>query len=168
MRWASRRGAIRTTSLPWPATLPKERHLPLRARSETASASKVLRWDVAALLTLSSVFAAYWSTCSLLIHRSYRSHGWDLGLIHQVVWNSAHGRLFHCTLRDITYCGRPLAALRPTHACPLEWLTRRAGTPCIVVQAVAFALATVPLYAAARGIGCTAWQAFSDLARPTC
>ena len=36
----------------------------------------------------------------------------------------------------------------------------------LVVQAVTFSLATVPLYAAARGIGCTAWQAFCDQTRP--
>src|SRR6185436_15517064 len=41
---------------------------------------------------------------------------------------------------------------------PLEWLTG-GPEPMLVVQAVAFAVAAVPLYAASRGVGCTAWQA---------
>jgi uncharacterized membrane protein len=106
---------------------------------------------------LSSLFAAYWSISSLLVHRSFHSNGWDLGLIHQVVWNSAHGRLFHYSFRDITYAGdhwQPFVLL----FMPLEWLTG-GPEPMLVVQAVAFAVAAVPLYAASRGVGCTAWQA---------
>jgi hypothetical protein len=48
----------------------------------------------AALGALVVATACYWTASSLLIHRSFHSNGWDLGLIHQVLWNSSHGRLF--------------------------------------------------------------------------
>jgi uncharacterized membrane protein len=160
MNWAFRSRAVGALSLPWLTRHPKGRGQSPGDQAESVKASKVLSWEVLALLSLSGFFAAYWSICSLLIHRSFHSNGWDLGLIHQVVWNSAHGRLFHYSFRNITYSGdhwQPSVLL----FVPLEWLTG-GPEPMLVVQAVAFALAVVPLYTAARGIGCT-WQQASAI-----
>ncbi|MEO6198170.1 MAG: DUF2079 domain-containing protein [Dehalococcoidia bacterium] len=94
--------------------------------------------------------AGYWSAMSVLIHRSFHSNGWDLGLINQVIWNSAHGRLFDYSFRSSSYAGdhwQPLLLL----LVPLKWI----GTgpeALLLVQAVMLAVAAIPLYVSVREI----------------
>ncbi len=92
--------------------------------------------------------AAYWAVSSILIHRAFHSNGWDLGLIDQVVWNTSEGRPFSYSFRDISYAGdhwQPILLL----LVPIKWLA--AGPePLLVAQAVALAVAVVPLYAFVR------------------
>ena len=57
------------------------------------------------LAVVAALAATYWAACSLLIHRSFHSNGWDLGLIHQVLWNTSYGRVFTFSFRDISYAG---------------------------------------------------------------
>jgi uncharacterized membrane protein len=106
--------------------------------------------EVAAVAAVVIAVAAYWATCSVLIHRSFHSNGWDLGLIDQVIWNSAHGRLFHYSFRDISFAGdhwEPfLLAL-----VPLKWLGTGPDT-LLAIQAVVLAAAAIPLYAASRAM----------------
>src|SRR5688572_2204429 len=99
MNWAFRSRVVGALSLPWLTRHPKGRGQSLGDQADAVQATRVFPWEAAALLSLSGLFAAYWSICSLLIHRSFHSNGWDLGLIHQVVWNSANGRLFHYSFR---------------------------------------------------------------------
>ena len=92
--------------------------------------------------------ASYYATWSLLLHRSYHSNGWDLGIIDQVVWNTAHGRWFEYSFRDVSYVGdhwQPILLL----LVPLKWVS---GGPelLLVVQAAVLGAATIPLYFAAR------------------
>ncbi len=100
---------------------------------------------------LSSVvggFAAFWAACSILIHRSFHSNGWDLGLINQVIWNTANGRPFEYSFRDMSYSGDHFQPVLYALV-PLQWL----GTgpeALLVVQALALAFAAVPLYLAVR------------------
>ena len=91
---------------------------------------------------LVSLVAGYWATCSLLIHRSFHSNGWDLGLIDQVLWNSAHGRLFEDSFRAISYAGdhwQPFLLV----LVPLKWLHSGPEglmvTQVVVLAAAAFA-----------------------------
>jgi uncharacterized membrane protein len=100
---------------------------------------------------LTSLVAGYWATCSVLIHRSFHSNGWDLGLINQVLWNSAHGRLFAYSFRAISYAGdhwQPFLLV----LVPLKWL-HSGPELLLVVQAVVLAAAAIPLYAAVRTAG---------------
>jgi uncharacterized membrane protein len=107
--------------------------------------------EAIAVALLTSLVAGYWATCSLLIHRSFHSNGWDLGIIDQVLWNSAHGRLFEYSFRNISYAGdhwQPFLLL----LVPLEWL-RSGPEGLLVTQAVVLAAAAIPLYAAVRTVG---------------
>ncbi len=100
------------------------------------------------MAVLASLAAGYWAICSVLIHRSFHSNGWDLGLINQALWNTAHGRLFEYSFRDISYAGdhwQPFLLV----LVPVKWVS--AGPePLLVVQAVVLAAAAIPLYAAVR------------------
>lgn len=103
---------------------------------------------VAAVGLVAAVFAAFYATCSLLIHASFHSNGWDLGLIEQVVWNTAHGDLFEYSFRSMNYAGdhwQPLLLV----VVPLQWLF---GGPeaLLVFQAIVLAAAAVPLFLAVR------------------
>lgn len=110
------------------------------------------RWlEATAVFLLAGLVAVYWAVSSILIHRSFHSNGWDLGLINQVLWNSAHGRLFEYSFRDISYAGdhwQPfLLAL-----VPLKWL--HSGPELLLIaQAVVLAAAAIPLYSAVRTAG---------------
>lgn len=116
----------------------------------TARLRGVATAEIAVVVAVVCAVAAYWALCSVLIHRSFHSNGWDLGLIDQVIWNTAHGRWFHYSFRDISFAGdhwEPfLLAL-----VPLKW----AGTgpdALLVMQAVVLAAAAIPLYAAVRAM----------------
>ncbi|MCC6382596.1 MAG: DUF2079 domain-containing protein [Dehalococcoidia bacterium] len=103
---------------------------------------------VAVVGLVAALFAAFYATCSLLIHASFHSNGWDLGLIEQVVWNTAHGDLFQYSFRSMNYAGdhwQPLLLV----VVPLQWLF---GGPesLLVFQAVVLAAAAVPLFLAVR------------------
>jgi uncharacterized membrane protein len=39
-------------------------------------------------------FATLFGTMAILRHNAFHSSGYDLGIFDQVIWNSAHGRLF--------------------------------------------------------------------------
>src|SRR6266571_5602718 len=90
----------------------------------------------------------YYSICGLLIHYSFHSYGWDLGLFDQVLWNTSHGRDFQYSFRDISYLG--------DHYQPVLWLLsplprlHLGPAPLLVAQGAAFGLAALPLYAATR------------------
>ncbi len=98
--------------------------------------------------SIAAALAAYWATCSLLIHRSFHSNAWDLGLITQVIWNTSRGEWFEFSFRAISFAGdhwQPsLVAL-----VPLIWIG--AGVEgLLVAQAVLLAAAVVPLYYSVR------------------
>ena len=87
-----------------------------------------------------------WSSLSL--HRSFHSNGWDLGLIDQVIWNSAHGRPFAYSFREMSYLGdhfQPFALVLS----PVNWLFP-GPEALLILQAVVLSAAAVPLFFAAR------------------
>jgi uncharacterized membrane protein len=103
-----------------------------------------------ALVAVSGIVAVYFAVCSLLIHYSFHSHGWDLGLFDQVIWSLSEGRGWEYSAREMSYLGdhfSPILLL----LVPLAWLD--AGpAPLLVAQAVALSAATVPLFAATRRV----------------
>jgi len=114
----------------------------------------ILRFGLLRVTVLAVLFAAYFITCSLLIHRSYHSNGWDLGLFDQVIWNTAHGRTFQYSFRDISYAGDHWQPVLIAFA-PLKWLVG-GPEPLLIIQGIALAGAAVPLYLAVKrmaGVG---------------
>ena len=60
---------------------------------------------------------------SLVRHYTFHSSLYDLGIFHQVLWNTAHGRPFASSIKHMSYLGDHLS---PSFAllAPLEWLPR--------------------------------------------
>lgn len=98
--------------------------------------------------SVAAVLAAYWSACGLLIHHSFHSNAWDLGILTQVTWNTGRGEPFEYSFRAISYAGdhwQPALLL----FAPLMRLGAGAGT-LVVCQAILLAVAMFPLYYAVR------------------
>ena len=113
------------------------------------SASRLrVGWTTLALALLATGAAAYYAACGVLLHLSFHSFGWDLGIFDQVMWSITRGDGFHYSFRSIPYLGdhfQPMLAL----LAPLVWLGM-GPLPILVVQGVAFGAAVVPLHAAVR------------------
>jgi uncharacterized membrane protein len=71
-------------------------------------------------------------------------------LIDQVIWNSAHGRWFHYSFRDISFAGDHWEPFLLTLV-PLKW-AHTGPEALLVMQAVVLAVAVIPLYAAVRAM----------------
>ncbi len=112
-----------------------------------------LRVGLSTLVIGSLAIAAgtYYAVCGLLIHYSFHSYGWDLGIFDQVLWSIGHGHGFHYSLRDMWYLGDHFQPMLVFLA-PLIWLHTGPG-PILVVQGLAFGAAVIPLYAAVRRLG---------------
>ncbi len=105
---------------------------------------------VIALGLVVGVAAAYFAACSLLIHYSFHSFGWDLGLFDQLLWNLFHGNGWEYSFREMSYLGdhfQPLLLL----LVPLVSLDM-GPAPLLVVQAIALTGAAIPLFASVRAL----------------
>ncbi len=102
------------------------------------------------LLALFGLAFFYYGLFSVWKHRSFHSNGWDLGLFNQVIWNTAHGRWFQYSFRDISYAGdhwQPILFL----FVPLKWFW--AGPePLLIAQALLLTAAALPLFALAMTV----------------
>lgn len=111
--------------------------------------------QIAALAALAIAGAAYYSAVSLLLHHSFHSNGWDLGIFEQVLWNTSEGRWFEYSFRQMRYLGdhwQPALVL----FVPLDWLFDGAD-PLLVAQGVGIGLAVVPLWDATRRLVDERW-----------
>ncbi|MEO8457426.1 MAG: DUF2079 domain-containing protein [Chloroflexota bacterium] len=131
----------------------------IEAASASTSVATRLRvgWTAVAVGALALGAGVYYSICGLLLHYSFHSYGWDLGIFDQVTWSIAHGHAFHYSFRDMQYLGdhfQPVLIL----LAPLVFL-KFGPAPLLVVQGLAFGIAVVPLFAATRRLGGTvaAW-----------
>ena len=100
------------------------------------------------VVALSAAASAYFSAAGLLLHFSFRSYGWDLGIFDQVLWNTAHGRLFEYSFRNILYLGDHFSPALLLLS-PLA-LLGAGPAPLLVAQGIAFGAACIPLFAAVR------------------
>ncbi|MGK2964996.1 MAG: DUF2079 domain-containing protein, partial [Tepidiformaceae bacterium] len=94
--------------------------------------------------------AAFYGTWSVLLHLSFHTSGWDLGVFDQVLWNTSQGRVFEYSFRDISYAGdhwQPVLFL----LVPLKWVAS-GPLPMLVVQALAVGASVVTLYGLARSV----------------
>jgi uncharacterized membrane protein len=110
-----------------------------------------------ALLAAVLLYAATLGTMSALKHAGYHSSLIDLGIFDQVIWNTAHGRLFWDTLdpyvqQHHVFLGQhfsPGLAL----LVPIYWIAPSVYS-LLAAQTVALALAAIPIYLlAARRLG---------------
>ena len=93
--------------------------------------------------SLAIAAGAYYAICGLLIHYSFHSYGWDLGIFDQVLWSIGHGHGFHYSFRDMWYLGDHFQPMLVFLA-PLVWLRLGPG-PILAVQGLAFGAAVIPL-----------------------
>ncbi len=86
---------------------------------------------------------------SLFRHATFNSGAFDLGIFDQVVWNSAHGRLFANTLSESpNFLGQHFSPILLALA-PVFWLGGDARA-LIVIQAAMLVAAAVPVFVYAR------------------
>jgi uncharacterized membrane protein len=118
-----------------------------------ATARPRLRMSLSAVAlgSLALGAAVYYAACGLLIHQSFHSYGWDLGIFDQVLWSIAHGHGFHYSFRNMWYLGDHFQPMLVFLA-PLVFL-KLGAAPILVVQGLAFGAAVVPLHAAVRRLG---------------
>ncbi len=108
-----------------------------------------------ALAAVAIAGAAYYATMSLLLHHSFHSYGWDLGIFEQVLWNTSEGRWFEYSFRQMRYLGdhwQPSLLL----LVPLDWLFDGSDA-LLIAQAVGIGAAVFPLFAATRKLLDTPW-----------
>jgi uncharacterized membrane protein len=111
-----------------------------------------LAWLLLVLFTL--FYAAFMSCETVLRYETFKATAFDLGNLDQVIWNTAHGRLFAFTNQGIDYYGPPtrlavhfepiillLALLYVIHADPRVLL---------VFQTIVLALGTLPVFLLTR------------------
>ncbi len=121
------------------------------AISERAAAAGVV-----ALTTAASI--GYWWFVALVRWQRFTTNAFDLGFFDQVVWNTAHGRLFATTFVPYNFVGEHLEPVLLAFAVPYR-LGVGGPTFLLGAQAVLAAAAAVPLFAAARRFGLRPWLA---------
>ncbi len=103
---------------------------------------------VRAFVGASVVVWALLSGLSLVRAHTFHASLYDLGILHQVLWNTAHGRPFASSVSHMSYLGDHFS---PTFAllAPLEWLPRSLDL-LLIAQAGAVPLVAWNVYRLAR------------------
>jgi uncharacterized membrane protein len=98
-----------------------------------------------------AVYAAGFSTLSVLRHDAFETGRFDLGNMVQVVWSTAHGHFLRMTNTQGEQVSRLAAHVDPILAlfAPLWWIWPSPDM-LLVVQAIAVAAGAFPVYALAR------------------
>jgi uncharacterized membrane protein len=143
---------VRLTGLGLVAVCLGGRQIDRRAGEALISADRWLlednRRSTAILVALMLAYTVAWNGVSFLRHAFFHSNAFDLGIMDQVVWNTAHGRLFASSYEVSNYLGdhvQPyLALLSPLY---LVW-----PSPYVLLafQSLALACSAWPLYRLAR------------------
>lgn len=120
----------------------------------TAGAPRL--WPLPPWLLISAlIYSVVYSVLSILRHNTFHSYTFDLGILTQTIWNTAHGRLFETSIgraRNVELVGSYLG----NHVRPILLLVaplyRLWPDPrmLLVLQSVALGAAAVPLYWVAR------------------
>lgn len=117
------------------------------------------------LLLLILVYVVTFSALSIVRHNNFYSSTFDLGIMAQVTWNTAHGRWFETSIDRATnteligsYLGNHVRPILLFLA-PLYWVWPDPRL-LLVLQSVALGLAALPLYFVVRKQTGDAWAAF--------
>lgn len=117
-------------------------HPSLRLSADIAGRATVL---AAVMLSV-----GFWLGRSLRDWRDLRTNAYDLAAFDQVIWNSAHGRLFETTFVPYNYMGEHFQPILLLFV-PVYWLG--GGAPALLVaQVLVSGLAAVVLYEAGRAL----------------
>ncbi|MDO8673486.1 MAG: DUF2079 domain-containing protein [Dehalococcoidia bacterium] len=103
------------------------------------------------IYVLMGLYFLVFGTMSILRHDSLRSNAYDLGIFDQVLWNSAHGRLFDQTVMieyTSTLLGNHFSPILLLLV-PFYWLFSDARF-LLVAQTAALAIGALPVYWLAR------------------
>lgn len=103
-------------------------------------------WAVVVLLAL--VYVVAYSAFTINRHQQFNSHCYDLGIMDQVVWNTAQGRPFASSVEVSHRFADHVQPLMALWA-PIYWIYPRAEV-LLVVQTVILALGAFPVYWLAR------------------
>ncbi len=127
--------------------------------STAACRARGLPWTVSPELLLARCavgigiagFLAYWVRIAAQRWDDFETNAFDLGFFDQIVWNTAHGRLFETTFVDYNFAGQHF---EPVLLLFVPAYRLGAGPLFLVVtQAVVAGLAAAPLFEAARRLG---------------
>lgn len=115
---------------------------------KSASARRSPSFSLVTVLAATAVAAAAYALLELRVHRGLHTTAFDLAFFDQILWNTAHGRLFQTTYVPHNFLGQHFELL----LLPLAGLYRLGAGPetLVVLQAAGAALAAVPLYFASR------------------
>jgi len=105
------------------------------------------RRSIVALVALITVYVLVLTSLSIARHEAFHSHAYDLGIFDQVMWNTAHGRLFENTVM-LEYARNLLGNhFSPIFLiiAPLYWLWSDVQV-LLVLQTVALGLGAVPVF----------------------
>jgi len=103
---------------------------------------------VGTFATACVLVGALLSVLSMVRHHTFHSAVYDVGIFHQVLWNTAHGLPFASSLSHMNYLGDHFSPSFGLLA-PLEWLPRTIDL-LLIAQAFAVSLTAWNLYRLAR------------------
>jgi uncharacterized membrane protein len=107
------------------------------------------------IFLLIAIYTIYFSVYTLFMHYTFKTYGWDLGIIDQSLWTTLNsGKLFYSTL-EVPY-GNPIGSFLGVHFSPILFLILpvyamfQSAETLLVLQSFILALAALPLYWLAR------------------
>lgn len=108
------------------------------------------RW-LAIALALSAATAGWWSCLALARWQRFHYHAYDLAVIDQVVWNTAHGRWFESSFFAYNFLGQHFQPVLALLAVPCA--LGAGALALVILQALIAAAAAAVLFLLARSIG---------------
>ena len=107
------------------------------------------------IFLLIAIYTIYFSAYTLFMHYTFKTYGWDLGIIDQSLWTTLNsGKLLYSTL-EVPY-GNPFGSFLGVHFSPILFLILpvyalfQSAETLLVFQSFILALAALPLYWLAR------------------
>jgi uncharacterized membrane protein len=107
------------------------------------------------IFLLIAIYTVFFSAYTLFMHYTFKTYGWDLGIIDQSLWTTLNsGKLFFSTL-EVPY-GNPAGSFLGVHFSPILFLILpvyalfQSAETLLVLQSFILGLAALPLYWLAR------------------
>jgi uncharacterized membrane protein len=120
-----------------------------RNSSDRSASSDPRRMAALLICLVMGLYAAVWSVVSILRHEGLHTTGLDLGMQHQVLWNTGRGRFFETSIQTQSYLAQHLSLIGLFIA-PLTWLPGNGAWWLLIFQSTVLASAAWPLYQVAK------------------